>query len=294
MKFAILAGSKNYKEVNQILEEKAKKYFDKVRIAPIKELKPVARVGETTVIHKEEDLSDYDAIFPRISAPDTVPAYIAIDILVDRGVYSPIQPDGMLIAKNKFYTLKAAAQAGIPCPRSALIISPKTVDDVVKEFKFPVVVKLLGGAGGKGVMLIKTPDELSPVIETMDRLNQIVAVEEFIENPGEDHRLFVVGDQVVAAERRKATKEGEFRANIAVGGKSLAYKPKDEEVEIAIKAAETVGLEICGVDILQGKDGFYLIEINDGPGLKGISKVTKVDLYDKIVSFIHKKAKGAI
>ncbi len=294
MKFAILAGSRNYKDVNQRLLENAKKYFEVARIAPIKELKPIAKVGETSVFYNKEDISKYDAIFPRVSSPDTIPAYIIIDILVDAGVYSPIQPDGMLIAKNKFYTLKAAAQAGIPSPKSALIISPKTVDDVIREFKFPVVVKLLGGAGGKGVMLIKTPEELSPVIETMDRLKQIVAVEEFIKNPGEDHRLFVVGDEVAVAEKRKATKEGEFRANIAVGGKPISYKPKKEETEIAIKAAETVGLEICGVDILEGKDGFYLIEINDGPGLKGISKVSKIDLYDKITSYIYKKAKGEI
>ena len=291
MKFALLAGSRNYAEVNEKLIKEFKNYFDVAKIAPIKELRPSVETGNVTVFYHDEDLGKYDAIFPRTSSPDVLPAYVIVDTLVDLGVYSPIQPEGILIAKNKFYTLKIAAQAGVPTPKSSLIISSRTVDEVINEFNFPVVVKLLGGAGGKGVILVKSKEEFIPIINAMERLHQVVAVEEFIKNPGEDHRLFVVGDQVVAAEIRKAMREGEFRANIAVGGKPLPYKPKEEEVEIAIKAAKAIGLEICGVDILPGVDGFRMIEINDGPGLKGISKVSKKNLYKIIAKYIYEKSK---
>lgn len=291
MKIALLAGSRNYQLVNEKLIKEFKNYFDIAKITPIKELKPFARTNNVTVYFHNEDLGGYDAIFPRISSPDVIPAYIVVDILIDKGLYSPIQPEGILIAKNKFYTLKIAAQSGIPTPKSALIISSHTVDEVINDFEFPVVVKLLGGAGGRGVILIKTRDEFPPIIEAMERLHQAVAVEEFIPNPGEDHRLFVVGDEVVAAEIRKATRKGEFRANIAVGGKPLPYKPKEEEIEMAIKASKAIGLEICGVDILPGTNGFKMIEINDGPGLKGISSVSKKNLYKIIAKYIYERTK---
>ncbi len=291
MKFALLAGSRNYLEVNEKLIKEFKNYFEVAKITPIKELRPIVKTGEVTVFFHEHDIGKYDAIFPRISSPDVLPAYVIVDILVDKGLYSPIQPEGILIAKNKFYTLKIAAQSGIPTPKSALIVSSKTVDEVINEFNFPVVVKLLGGAGGKGVILVKTKDEFLPIINAMERLHQVVAVEEFIPNPGEDHRLFVVGDQVVAAEIRKAMRSGEFRANIAVGGKPLPYKPKEEEIEIALKASKAIGLEICGVDIIPGTNGFKMIEINDGPGLKGISSVSKKNLYKVIAKYIYERAK---
>ncbi len=291
MKFVLLAGSRNYQEVNEKLVKEFKNYFNTVKIAPIKELRPVVKTGDITVMFHDTDLSEYDAIFPRTSSPDVLSAYIITDILIDRGLYSPIQPEGILIAKNKFYTLKIAAQNGIPTPKSSLIISSKMVDEVINDFNFPVVVKLLGGAGGKGVILVKTRDEFLPIINAMERLHQVVAVEEFIPNPGEDHRLFVVGEQVIAAEKRKAMRQGEFRANIAVGGKPLFYKPTDEEIEIALKASKAIGLEICGVDILPGDNGFKMIEINDGPGLKGISKVSKKNLYKEIAKYIYERAK---
>ena len=291
MKIALLAGSRNYQTVNDKLIKEFNNYFNISKITPIKELKPFIITNKATVYFHNEDLSNYDAIFPRVSSPDVIPAYIIVDTLIDRGLYSPIQPEGILIAKNKFYTLKIAAQSGVPTPKSALIVSSQTVNEVINDFEFPVVVKLLGGAGGKGVILIKTKDEFPPIIEAMERLHQVVAVEEFIPNPGEDHRLFVVGDQVVAAEIRKATKKGEFRANIAVGGKPLPYKPKDEEIEIALNASKAIGLEICGVDILPGTNGFKMIEINDGPGLKGISEVSKKNLYKTIAKYIYERAK---
>lgn len=292
MKFVLIPGSRNYKDATQRFVETAKKYFKVSIAAPFSELKTLVEREKRSIIFEDRDLCEFDAVYMRSSSPDVDYAPIILDILVDAGVYSPIQPDAIPIAKNKFYTLKIMAEAGLPTPRSVLMTSPNIVDDVVKYFDFPVVVKLLGGMGGKGVMLVSNKSDFAPIIDAMARLNQVVAVEEFIKNPGEDHRLFVVGDEVAASMRRKCVKEGEFRANITIGGKPEKYKPTPEEEEIAIKAANAIGLEVCGVDLIPSENGPVLIEINDGPSLKGISTVINFDLYDKVIKYIYEKAKS--
>jgi len=101
-----------------------------------------------------------------------------------------------------------------------------------------------------------------------------------------------VGDEVAASMKRKAVKEGEFRANITIGGKPEPYKPTKEEVEIAFKAANTIGMEVCGVDLIPSENGPVLIEVNDGPSFKGISTVCDVNLYKIVMEFIHMRAKS--
>ncbi|MCD6414782.1 MAG: RimK family alpha-L-glutamate ligase [Candidatus Diapherotrites archaeon] len=292
MKFVLVPGSRNYKDATNRFVETAKKYFKTSIAAPFSEIKTIVDKTDRSIIYRKTNLCEFDAVYMRSSSPDISYAPIILDILVDAGVYSPIQPDAIPIAKNKFYTLKIMAEAGLPTPKSVLMTSPNIVQDVVEYFDFPVVVKLLGGMGGKGVMLVSNKSDFAPIIDAMARLNQVVAVEEFLKNPGEDHRLFVIGDQVSASMKRKCVKEGEFRANITIGGKPEKYKPTPEEEEIALKAANVIGMEICGVDLIPSENGPVLIEINDGPSLKGISTVTKFDLYDTIVKYIYDRAKS--
>jgi len=292
MKFALLAGSTNYKAVNQKLIKASDKLFTQSVVAPFHEVKAVAARGGNSVIFEESDLCEFDAVYPRTSTPDIDYAPIIIDMMIDSGVYSPIQADAITIAKNKFYTQKVMAEAGLPTPKSVLITSPHIVESVVKDFEFPVVVKLQRGMAGKGVMLVSSQNDFAPIIDAMAKLNQTVNVEEFVKNPGEDHRLIVVGDEVAASMKRKAVKEGEFRANITIGGKPEPYKPTKEEVEIAFKAANTIGMEVCGVDLIPSENGPVLIEVNDGPSFKGISTVCDVNLYKIVMEFIHMRAKS--
>lgn len=292
MKFVLIPGSRNYHTETEKLVEIGGKYFETSIQAPFPEIKTVVHRDERAVIHAEENLCDFDAVYTRTSSQDVDYAPIILDILVDSGVYSPIQPDAITVSKNKFYTLKVMAECGLPTPKAVLITSPKIVEKIKNDFNFPVVVKLLGSMGGKGVMMVSSPSDFGPIIDAMDRLNQIVAVEEFIKNPGEDHRLFVIGDEVAASMKRQSVKEGEFRANITIGGKPNVYEPSEEEKEIALKAAEAIGMEICGVDLVPGENGPLLIELNDGPSFKGISTVAGMDLRDKAIQYIHKQAKA--
>jgi ribosomal protein S6--L-glutamate ligase len=115
-------------------------------------------------------------------------------------------------------------------------------------------------------------------------------IQSYVPNPGEDVRMFVVGNQVVGAMVRKAG-PAEWRSNIHLGGRGIPYQNTDTEGDMAVRAAEAVGLEIAGVDMIMAKDGPYLIEVNASPGFKGLMKATDVDVPGKIIEYAVEKAR---
>ena len=116
-------------------------------------------------------------------------------------------------------------------------------------------------------------------------------LEDYIPNPGEDIRAFIVGDEVVAGMKRVA-KKGEKRANIKTGGKGIAVKLTPEEEKISLKAAKTIKAKICAIDMIRGEDGrSRIIETNINPGLKGITKATGTNIAKKIVQYCYEEAK---
>lgn len=122
-------------------------------------------------------------------------------------------------------------------------------------------------------------------------LDANILVQEYIkESGGADIRCLVVGDKVVAAMKRQA-KEGEFRSNLHRGGTATIVKLTPEERSTAVRAANIMGLNVAGVDILRSNHGPTVIEVNSSPGLEGIEKATGKDVAGMIIEFIAKNAK---
>ncbi|MEA2036736.1 MAG: ATP-grasp domain-containing protein, partial [Nanoarchaeota archaeon] len=152
-------------------------------------------------------------------------------------------------------------------------------------FKFP------SGTGGKGVMYAESYPAASSLMDALETLKQPFLIQEYIETEGEDIRILVVGDRVVAAMKRKAVL-GEKRANVHAGGEGEAFEPDVQMKKLAVEAAKSIGAEICAVDMLESIKGPMVVEINLSPGLQGITKVTKVDVADKIAKYLAERAKA--
>jgi ribosomal protein S6--L-glutamate ligase len=154
----------------------------------------------------------------------------------------------------------------------------------------PVVVKLLEGTQGVGVILADTTKVAEAVIETLSGPAKMsVLLQQFVkESRGRDIRAFVVGSRVVAAMRRVAEGD-EFRSNIHRGGRAEAVELEPEYGRIAVHAAQILGLRVAGVDMLEGKDGPVLMEVNSSPGLEGIEEATGVDVAGEIIRLIEEE-----
>jgi ribosomal protein S6--L-glutamate ligase len=147
----------------------------------------------------------------------------------------------------------------------------------------PCIIKLLRGTQGVGVMLGNSLAEVETILQTFWSLGQDVCLQEFIaEAKGSDLRALVVGDQVVGAMRRTARK-GEFRANLHRGGAGRPVKLDAHTRNLAVRAAKVIGLEVCGVDLLESADGPKVMELNSSPGFQGLEAATKKDIAGDIV-----------
>ncbi len=102
---------------------------------------------------------------------------------------------------------------------------------------------------------------------------------------GRDVRVLVVGGRVVAAmERRSQT--GGFKSNVSLGGSAVAYNPPQDMVELAVRAAETLDLDVTGIDILFDEDGYRICEANSAPGFQGLERATGLDVPGAILRWI--------
>ena len=128
------------------------------------------------------------------------------------------------------------------------------------------------------------------MIQAFGGLKANILVQEFVkEAGGSDIRCLVVGDRVVASMMRSGA-EGDFRSNLHRGGKAKSIKITPEERSTAVRAANIMGLNVCGVDLLRSNHGPVVMEVNSSPGLEGIEKATGIDVAGKIIELIEKKA----
>lgn len=157
------------------------------------------------------------------------------------------------------------------CYTNNAVIKPEEADKVISVLGLPVVVKESFGSRGKGVYLARTKEELLALMNVLK--GKPVLYQKFVEeSAGRDMRIIVIGGKCFAAMERRS--DADFRSNIDLGGKGYAVTPPDEYVALAEKAATALGLDYCGVDLLYGKDGPLLAEVNSNAFFREAERVT--------------------
>ncbi len=247
--------------------------------------RPTLRYGGKT-------LPIYDAVIPRIGASVTNFGLAVLRQFEIQGVYPLNESVAIGRSRDKLRALQLLARAGIGLPVTAFAHGPKTAEAVIKEVGgAPVVIKLLEGTQGMGVILADTPGSAISIIEAFSAANVNIMVQEFIgEAGGTDIRALVVGGRVVGAMKRTGRK-GDFRSNLHRGGKGEAADISSLEIETAVRSAEALGLNVCGVDMLRSKRGPLVMEVNSSPGLEGIERATHADIAGDIIAFLEAHAK---
>lgn len=192
------------------------------------------------------------------------------------------------MVRDKLHTHQVLAEKGIPSPKTMLAKFPID-DDMVnlidRTLGFPVVVKTLKGALGVGVFLIENAkafkDQMDLIGQTAPDIQLIF--QQFVEaSRGRDLRLFVVDGELVASMERRA-KEGDFKANYSSGGSVHQFNADQEAIDIAVKTARALNIQIGGIDLLFLKNGGYTIcEANTFPGFKGLEKASGINVPEKI------------
>ncbi|GLQ31744.1 30S ribosomal protein S6--L-glutamate ligase [Litoribrevibacter albus] len=248
--------------------------------------------SKPTVRYMGKPLPGYDAVIPRIGASVTFYGTAVVRQFEMMGTYCVNESVAISRSRDKLRSLQLLSRKGIGLPRTGFANYPDKVDDLLKNVGgAPVVIKLLEGTQGIGVVLADTQKAAESIIEAFMGLKANILVQEYIkEAGGADIRCFVVGDKVVAAMKRQAA-PGEFRSNLHRGGSAELVRLSPAERKTAVDAAKTMGLSLCGVDILRSNNGPVVMEVNSSPGLEGIEKATSKNVAGMIFEYIEKNAK---
>ena len=236
---------------------------------------------------KQKRLSHYDAVLPRIGASITYFGTAVVRQFQQMDVYSPNSADGILNSRDKLRSFQILSKHKIGIPATAFVRAKSDVLPAIERVGgVPIIIKLLEGTQGIGVLLAHTIESATSIIEMLQSQKQNVLIQKFIaESKGKDIRAIVVGDEVVAAMRRVAQGQ-EFRSNVHKGGKTERVDLDGAYKETAIRAARIIGLGIAGVDMLEGKNGPQVMEVNSSPGLEGIENCTEQDVAGFFIDYI--------
>jgi ribosomal protein S6--L-glutamate ligase len=243
--------------------------------------------GSPDLYYRQKVLSTYDAVLPRIGASITYYGTAVVRQFQEMDVFCANTAHGITNSRDKLRSLQILSRHHIGLPRTTFVRDKKDVLPAIERVGgAPVVIKLIEGTQGIGVLLAESNKQAESIIELLQSQKQNVLIQKFVaESKGKDVRAFVVGDQVVGAMRRVAQGQ-EFRSNVHRGGVAEAIELDEKYRETAIRCTQILGLRVAGVDMLEGKDGPQVMEVNSSPGLEGIETCTGLDIAGAVVDYI--------
>ena len=199
-----------------------------------------------------------------------------------------------LICGNKLFTTLALIKAGIPVPKTLVAFTNEGAIKALDSLGYPAVLKPVVGSWGRLIALVKDREAAQALIEAREEMQnslmQIYYFQEYIKRPPRDIRILTVGDEVVAAAYRYSA-EGDWRTNVARGGRTEPCPLTDEIVDLALKASNAVGGGVLAIDCMESPQGIVVHEVNNTPEFKGLYSATKVDIPKKIIEYAIKVMK---
>lgn len=191
--------------------------------------------------------------------------------------------------KMKTYITLAGENIAFPdtvsSPLNYACVPDNLYAEIENRLGYPVVVKEVYGSMGKSVYLCKNRDELISMRNSL--IGKPHLYQKFTGAKGKDIRVIVIGKKAIGAMQRVNKKD--FRSNIQAGGEGY-FMPLNEELKaISEKAANVLGLDYCGVDVLEDNGKYYICEVNSNAFFKGFTAATGIDVAEAYADFLVKK-----
>lgn len=195
----------------------------------------------------------------------------------------------ILLAGDKVLTLGRLKRAGLRFPETLVAFSAEAAEKAGAIIGYPAIDKPPVGSWGRLVALVKDSQCLRSVVEHRELLPSQTArthvIQRYVDGGRVDYRVLVLGGEPLGAMVRVA-REGEWRSNVARGGKAEKVELGDELSELAVKAAEAVGGEFVAVDLLRDGEAFLVNEVNGVPEFKGFMEATGVDVASRLAEYV--------
>jgi ribosomal protein S6--L-glutamate ligase len=232
----------------------------------------------------------FDALLVRTMPPGSLEQVVfRMDLLhraQARGVPVLNPPAALETCVDKYLATARLAAAGLPVPPTAVCQHADAALEAFHALGGDVVVKPLFGSEGRGMVRVGDPELAWRTFRTLERTQAVLYLQQFVPHPGWDLRVLVLGGRVLAAMRRHAN--GDWRTNVAQGGRAEAVTPTDAEARLALRAAAAVGAPLAGVDLLPGPNGggYAVLEVNAVPGWRALAPACGVDVAAAVMRYL--------
>lgn len=277
IRIAILSTrDRRYHPNSRLLESASEMGHEAVLLHPRKVL---PRIGTSGGEEKS-----FDVVIPRIGSTIEEHELAVLFHLQQKGIPCLNGFGALVVARDKFLSLRRLEAHNIPVPRSVMVLEPVQIPSAVKSLGgFPVVAKGLRGRQGTTVEKIQDQDFARYFAAHPPYPIQAVLLQEFLPTAClGDCRIVVVGGRV-AAYMRRMPRKGEFRSNVHLHGRGVLWDPQAEWLDLAVRAAQVLQLQVAGVDMLEGPRGPLVVEVNTTPGFRELERVTGVDVASQII-----------
>jgi RimK family alpha-L-glutamate ligase len=236
-----------------------------------------------------------DAVLARIIPGGSLEQVIyrvdALHWIEERGVLVVNSPRTIERCVDKFYTTALLHDAGLPTPETVVCEQTDEALAAVRSMG-ECVIKPIFGSLGHGMVRVNEPEVARRIVRSLQQTRTVFYVQKAIDHGGRDIRVFVVRGAVLGAIERRAP-DGEWRTNVAIGGSATPFELPDEWAQLAVRAANVVGADYAGVDLLPSRDGrIFVLEVNGIPGWEGFQKATGIDVAGAIVGQLVARVKA--
>lgn len=182
-------------------------------------------------------------------------------------------PHATALAAHKIASATRLANAGLPVPETVFALNGDHLNRYRERFGPEAVYKTAIGTHGGGAWKVDTSDSLSPMVG-----QRRAFLQELVGRDGRtarDVRVYVVDGSIVGAMTRYAA-ESDWRTNVARGGsvEDATESLPGEVAEMARKASTVLGLDYAGVDLIEGANGWFILEVNPTAGFRGLYAAT--------------------
>lgn len=262
-----------------------------VTVVEFRQLTALLGADESELRLGKFDLMNADRVLVRSVPPGSLEQIVfrmdALHRLQLAGVPVLNPPAAIEACVDKYLAIARLQAAGLPVPRTAVCEDVPQALAAFHRLGKDVVVKPVFGSEGRGIMRVENEALADRVFRTLVRTGAVLYLQEFIDHPGHDLRALVLGNRVLAAMRRFST--GDFRTNVAQGGRFEAFSLSPAQADLALRAARAVGAPLAGVDLLPDRSGdVFVVEVNSAPGFAALSQTTDLDVAREIMGYLAK------
>lgn len=284
MQIAVLSHPRSW--YRRDLERAATARGHQVIPLPFERLAAHVQTGRTWIEGESATLSEADAVIVRTMPPGSLEQVVfRMNVLAQleaRGIQVLNPAKAIECAVDKYLTTARLSAAGLPVPATIVCETAEAAQTAFDQLGGDVVVKPIFGAEGRGILRVSDPDLALRTFRTLERLQAVLYLQQFIPHEGFDTRVMVLDGRVLAGMRRRS--EHDFRTNVSRQARAepVRLTPRDEDW--ALRAAAATGARLAGVDLLSDRAGnSYVIEVNGVPGWQALSRVTECDVALEVI-----------